>query len=537
MSPPGDRTTRRRTLLRLSLALGSVVACGLLLLGAELVTRLSGRQPAPTPTEVEYVERTARYLDRCRRVSLHGGRLWLEGTVDRGEPRVTRTKRAGVRRIVVVGESSAGMLANGLSGQYTCDNVEVIDCAQGGSGLEHMQRRFDEVLDYQADAILVLFGHNLALRYETDPLRARVAQLRTRSRLLGLLSARPEPRADPTDRIGQYERWLAVAARRARAVGARLVVDTPMGNPWFAPGDSRGPEAREQQALRFLDASGRASELDAMLQREPPSAQTLYERGLRAGEAGRVDDATAALAAALELSSHRTGRAPPALYTAVRRAARQHGIALVDGDALLRAWAGPAPDWTHFADAVHPSFAVMRRVARANVALLDRLLGPVACPLGERSDDQTLSRMLDGLLRIDGETSSAWSRSLEVALSQWLRAEPTTDAVLARWVAGPEYAAAAPDRRSRVLAGVCLGYARLGRAAQALALAAQAPPPGGPTVAFDWALCHLRAGRPAEARARLAPFASLEPARSLLRWMDAPAGVPAADAPPPGPRP
>lgn len=138
MTPPPVRAPARRAFLfKVALALLSVLACGAALLVAELAVRWSGRVRAPTPSERESLEHTARYLDRCRHLSLRGGALWLAGASDDVRP-VPQIKRAGVRRIVVIGESSAGMLAAGLSGQYTCDRVEVLDCAQGGAALEHV---------------------------------------------------------------------------------------------------------------------------------------------------------------------------------------------------------------------------------------------------------------------------------------------------------------------------------------------------------------------------------------------------------------
>ena len=523
---PSQKTSRRRALLlRIGLMVLGVLAPILMVLFAELAVRLSGR--TPSALETEYFDRSERYLDRCLHVSIHGGRLSRVHTRSEDPRAFAFPKPRGMRRIVVIGESTAGMLASGLAARYDCPNVEVIDCAQGGSALEHMERRFDEVIGYQPDAIVALFGHNLTMHYETRPVQARLAQIRAHSGLLGLFAPPSTVRPPPVDmhaRVDRYEHWLATASRRARAAGVRFVVNTPMRNPWFAPQQDANRGAGEFQALRFLEATAHTQEFAAMLQQEPASATIWFERGVSAGDAGRDTEADRMLSRSMELSAIGSNRAPVALYEAVRRTARVNGISLVDADALLRTWAGPLPDWTHFADAMHPSYGVIQRVADENLLLLNRELGPVGCTPRERSID-TLQRMLDGLLTLPPETSIAWSRSLEIAVSQWLRLDPTTDAIVSQWLTSQPYAAALSARRGRVLAGLSLGYLRAGRAERAREIFALAPPPEDPVTATDQAMYLLRAGRSAEARTCLERFAGQEPARSVRRWIDEPTSL------------
>jgi hypothetical protein len=83
-----------------------------------------------------------------------------------------RARAAGVARIAVVGESSAYMLGNSLReliAQRPCgQRYELLACGQPGSALEHLERRFDEVLTYRPDAVVVVFGHNLQFRFSMD---------------------------------------------------------------------------------------------------------------------------------------------------------------------------------------------------------------------------------------------------------------------------------------------------------------------------------------------------------------------------------
>ena len=98
---------------------------------------------------------------------------------------VPRSPTPGTPRLAVVGESSGGILEEALDhavlGDVCQHAPEILPCATPGGDLSDLERRFDEVAEYQPSTILVVFGHNLFCdnRAEIERLRLRRATHRS----------------------------------------------------------------------------------------------------------------------------------------------------------------------------------------------------------------------------------------------------------------------------------------------------------------------------------------------------------------------
>lgn len=507
--------TRRAGKLRkqLLLAAGSLLVFVLPLGAAELALRWSGRvQPTPE-WERAYHARALSLLQACD----------LQPVMR--EPPTLREGQSAPERVIVIGESSAGMLARSLATLGGSCGVEVMDCAQGGASLEHVEIRLEQALAQRPDTLLLLFGHNLEHVFPTNRVQLWLEAAASHSRLLRWLVGSDEPDVpvmDEAQRLEALDRFLTDAAHKARQQDVRLMLATPIGNPWFAPTASSSEQERLVLRARYLIATGRRAEALAGLEASGSEASALFERAIVAAEEGDTGTAEALLAESLVLSGSHTNRATPDVYDLIRRAAERLDLTLVDGARLAHDWYGPALDWRHFVDACHPTDKVFDRYGEAT---LDALLPSGACEArlsAEGAPDPILT-MLAGVLTLDPEDPvfRAWSRSVAVAVPQWLRARPDVDEVIVGWLALAPTREAPANHRSRVMAALAHGFTRAGLPERASALRAQAPAPEGPVVAVEWALWLLEQGQVTQARAELAPFAAQTPASWLLSWLDA----------------
>ncbi|MDE2314515.1 MAG: hypothetical protein KGL04_10140, partial [Elusimicrobia bacterium] len=233
------------------------------------------------PTYAQYVRFLAENSGPFFKVVREGGQERLVQIPDiwesaRGQNFPLR-KPPGARRVVVLGESSADALASSLQRlagtEPAAASLEVMDCAAGGGDLELMERRFNEVMRYSPDVVVVLFGHNLFYHHPyRSPLWRSLSRFLRRSRLLALAADRllsfksyfsPHP---SSARWVALENFLRLAARRTQKRGVTLILCTVPGNLWYPP-DGGARERRDPRYLRalFLANTGREREAVAEL--------------------------------------------------------------------------------------------------------------------------------------------------------------------------------------------------------------------------------------------------------------------------------
>lgn len=530
---------RRRLMLA---ALG--VAVVLAVLGvAELVARVATRDPHARESDVEFSQRSLAYLEPCIAESHHDGASWLRLTQSgmptdgRSEPEIPRARTAGVARIAVVGESSAHLLAQSLreivEARPCGVRYELLACGQPGSGLEHMERRFDEVMRYQPDAVVVVFGHNLQFQFSTDASRLRLRWLRGHSQLLSLLGSRLDPptaqRPSPSSRLARFERFLRHAATITRGAHARLVATTPASNLWMPPGG--GPEGASPQSLtaaHYLDAtSGPRAAADALAGATEP-AELVFARGLFQARAGDAAAAGVSLRASLDADSYQT-RAPTTVQEMIRRVGADAGFAVRDTARVLEGLApGGLSGWESFWDNCHLSAASFQREAAAVLDLSrgvpagGALCGATPSPPHTRGFDEQLEGMAGLAQNGSDQGVSPWLGGLSLMLEWHVRARGDVAVSEARAFAsslrGP------PSSSARVRTALAEGLSRASRDADADALNAEARASDGPAGAAAWVqrgMFLLHRGDRAGARAAFTRAATLDERREDARWLAA----------------
>lgn len=242
--------------------------------------------------------------------------------------RIAARKTPGRLRLLLLGESSAWILGDELDVVIQQgglkDRVETVNMAYGGSSWEMAQRRFDEAVRIDADAIVLLFGHNL---YFTHPVNVPRWPWAARSRLAALaLDLLDPPRSSgemrPEGRILILREGLRRMARQARRRGVRLVLCTMPSNLRQPPGD------------------------DALARED-------YEKAQRLWAVGRWDEARRLFILARDCDPDRQ-RAATEVNEAIRSVARGEGVDLLDFERLVSA-RGPhgVPGPELFKDNVH----------------------------------------------------------------------------------------------------------------------------------------------------------------------------------------
>ena len=293
------------------------------------------------------------------------------------------TKPPGLRRIVVIGESSALLLGDALKTRVNelalSHRLEIINMAVSGSDLEQTMRRFREALECRPDDIVVLFGHNLFNMHqpmvelsswpEIDGFRLF---LLSHSRLLSLFAEHQQSRM-PRVEFRTPGRWLAFQealsrmADEARCRGIRLVLCTVPGNLRYPP----NPKDQGRWNPAFLEAnylywSGRKQaamrECAQALARQH-SAWWEFQLGGWLDRAGRYGAARHWLAMSRDDNPDQS-RASSAVNGLIRRLAREKGLILLDFERLVsRADSHGIPGWKIFQDNQHTNFPICLREA------------------------------------------------------------------------------------------------------------------------------------------------------------------------------
>ncbi len=519
-------TPLRRRALVVAGSLGAVLA---LLLVAEGLLRLLHIGPAVQPNDAEFTERSLRYLEPCYRRS---GDSLVETNTGRPPPQrhatVRRARTAGVPRLAVVGESSADMLGQSLEmllqRQPPCGRrYEVLQCAIPGSGLEHLERRFDEVMDLSPDAVVITFGHNLGFLFSADEARLRARRLRDHSRLLAVLGPsfdgpRASPNATFAARLPRFEAFLARAAREGRRRHVGVVMTTMAGNLWIPP--TSYPDERAAPVLvdaRYTEATVGPREAAALLDRTETSLAR-FERGVLLARAHDPTAARASLAHAVETDSF-ASRATDAVNDAIRRVAAREGALLRDTVRAVEAGAPQGlPGWESFRDNCHLRTPLFDREAIEVFGLARPAMGlsPTCALTGtsggsEAGDLTAFFRQLRGF---PPEMRVGW---YEAGALQIERRSLDDEASESREVASLLAASPAPE----ALVAAAEGRWRAGHVDEARALNERARGAGSAEAWVQLGVFHLRQRAPEEARAAWQRALSIDPQRAdALRFME-----------------
>ncbi len=281
-------------------------------------------------------------------------------------------KPAGLRRIVVIGESSAGMIGASMKTEgeelALSHQLEIVNMGVGGADLEQTMRRFREALECAPDDIVVLFGHNLFNHYPLVELSAWPGAdgfrlfLLSHSRLLSLFSEHRRSRM-PCVKFRTPGRWLAFRealsqmADEARRRGIRLALCTVPGNLQFPPQakekDRWDPAFLEANYLYWSGRKEAAMRGCARALARRPDAWWEFQLGGWLYRAGRYGEARRWLVAARD-DDPRLQRASNVANGLIRRVAEEKGLVLLDFERLvLRSAPHGIPGWESFLDAQH----------------------------------------------------------------------------------------------------------------------------------------------------------------------------------------
>lgn len=325
-------------------------------------------------------------------------------------------KRRGRMRVIVVGESSAGLLAGRLA-PAGGGRLEVVDMSVGGATLEHVKRRADEALRYEPDTLVLLFGNNLAHtegRSLTSVGRwiARLPSLALVERAQALLQRRAGPGQHgprPQDsRVRLLRRALEDVVAECRRSGVRVVLCTVPSNLRAAPAEgdraALAAAAERHRIGRRADGTALAAEAarrdDALLH---------YVAGEWLLESGAVPEGRGELVLARDREP-RWERATSATNRTIREVGRLQGAEVVDLARWLESRAPRGvPGWESFPDQAH-TFPELRQLEAEAVA--SRLLGvPVPRDAGFVGPG--------GAWLLEFPAASARGLDPEAALLQW----------------------------------------------------------------------------------------------------------------------
>ena len=323
-------------------------------------------------------------------------------------------KPDGLRRIIVIGESSAYALGSVMRGAAErtglSQRVEIINMAVSGSDLEQTMRRFREAMQYAPDAIIVLFGHNLFRHHpivEISPYPGvdRLRLLALKSRLVSLLAQYWNPRMQPGKFQGQG-RWLAYRenlskmADDARRRGVRLALCTVPGNLHFPPlaEDSVrwAPEFLETKYLYLTGQKESAIRKCRQLLSRKPEPWWNFQLGEWLYQAGRYAQARRRLIAARDMDAWRQ-RASSVVNGLIREVAGEKRLVLFDFDRMISKSAPHGiPGWDNFKDNQHVLNSCVRIESAECLRVLGDMRGSQPSPI--EFDDWRLKPEADILL-------------------------------------------------------------------------------------------------------------------------------------------
>ena len=507
----------------------SVFAAWFAALAVLAIAECIARATVPPPrAALQAVADARRRLGSCATAQAVGGeQRWVSTSAN--EVRrfaVPRRPQPGRSRVVVIGESGAAMLGDRLlelvDTRGLGETVEVLPCADEGASLEQIRLRFDEAVSVGADAVVLLLGHNLAIRYPTVRWGLRARDLLLRSRLVAGLASwlEPPPAAAPMDvsarRVAELRRWLRQAAVVARSRGARLVVVAVGANlevpPPVPEHDYFDPDLLE---ARWLWAGGERERalgvLGERLSREP-SAYLHFVRARWLDHSGRRDRALEDYAAARDVRQSPRDRATGAVLSALTELSDEEGVAVVAEGVAAEERYG----WGRWRDHCHLTRA-------ANFEVADRVLGVLQSTQGDARTfpGGPVETLATRLARIAGYAATGgragerrWRDAATTAVEYGFDYEDDAEAALAEFLAGPVLEATRPPAvRASVLEGIAEGLRAAGRRDLAAAVAGRARGLGQSSSSVQQALWSVADSALDRARAHIAAALEREPER------------------------
>ena len=506
------------------------VAAAAVLAAAELFWRtLVPVSPAEVQSK-EIVSRNLEFLAPCASITSRDGERVVTGLLPHtgGRFAFPLERAADTTRVAFVGESTGAMIAGAaydlVEVAHANETIEIMNCADGGSSLEHLQRRAREMLDYRPDAVVVLFGHNLMIL--PSPASERTLHVRAwlgHSRLVsGLAHLFPAPALeasatpDARARLRRFERFLRAFAAEARSRDTALVVSTMSSNLWFPPPVSDaaladpgfvsaelayGSGARDE-AIAVLEglARGEATPSDGV--RDPTKASYWeFVLGTWLARRGDVAEARARMQRAIDVQQVDVDRATSRVNDMIRKVAEGENVAIRDTDAEMRAIAQQGIiGWDVMRDHCHLQPRLIRTEAETLLNLAAEAAGAVKPPALESSawaGEDPLAYMVDGLTgvqaQLGGERARRNWQAIGYLIEYWARTDLAhTNATVDRFLEGT-LLAHLPRGREGVLSGIADGYRWAGveERAQALDRAAElasdheAPTVGGAAAATE----------------------------------------------------
>lgn len=267
-------------------------------------------------------------------------------------------KRPGTRRVFIVGESAATLLASGSSPLDGVPGLETVNCGMGGYDSRMISSVFSEALDHEPDLLVLFSGNNEGGGPDCpgplEDLRRRAGRLEERYYALRYGQARGRLEAS----LARHGRRLRAMAGEARRRKAPLILCTLPSNLADMPPSRYPPEADRDLALGLLaaerkDPAGAAELFRASAGKSPQEPFALFHLGRSLAAQGRAAEAAEYLSEAVSLDPS-LDRATAAHNRLIRETAAAAGAGLCDLEAAFSRLApGGMTGFEQFADTVH----------------------------------------------------------------------------------------------------------------------------------------------------------------------------------------
>lgn len=418
--------------------------------------------------------------------------------------------------MVVLGESTATFLGHALAEATRRENcapeMEIINCGQPGSGLAHLEKRYEEAKQFGADSVVIVFGHNLYRVFPTDEATVRQMRWFSRSRMLwALFSLVKRPKQTNDEQENRLEVFLEKVRTESEAHGQRLVVSTMPQNLWYPPS-----ALQDSYPMRFAEADYLAAreDLDRLLEilREPDTKQRSsldhFQAGVALHRAGRVEESREYFWMALDQDGHRSIRAPRRVNETIRRLNRWEHVTVVDMESRVVATTPDRiPGWESFSSHCHLSSSRFPDEVRT---FIDVLLGEHldsgegrACVF--RRNPHELFDLLTRFSEPKVALPDWWTESaLTLAVERWLESNPDEAIRQVEFFIASEHFARLPDeRQGLVFASIAEALFHKGDAGRANELIEDALLAGGPRAYYRSALLRIRQGNISHAQSLL----------------------------------
>ena len=501
--------------------------------------------------EVAFINTSLTYLAPCARELNRGGVDYLVRNRSLGEAyswEYPAKKKTETKRIAVVGESSGANLAfymqEVIANSGLQDTVELMHCAVPGSALDHVQLRTNELLEYDLDVLVVVFGHNVDFHYTTDRTWLSLSRWRSKSRLISGLSRffsnlGSGSKAASAQRLLEFEKWLREVAVETRRRGVKTVLNTLPSNLWMPP--YRDVEARgDQDYLTAFWSWTRGRHIEAVerlkrITRVGGRPYWHFQLGVWLARLGRVEEARRELQRVVDIdvvpvpapgiAPVGRDRAPSQVNEILRRVAIDEGVDLRDTAHLVELKVvDQITGWQVMADHCHLQSRFVREEAKGILAAVlnvpvEKLRGQLSNH--DRSDSDNMLRFWNQLGLI--VTSIAWddgaAEALAYAVESALREDPESAKAAIENFLNDDLPSRVSDPRRRfaLFTGIAWGYWNAGHREEAKSVNARARQGSLPTPWVQVGLFSVSEGNRDGARKAFRRALVIDPTRAEAR--------------------